>query len=121
VNLDRAIDTIENIHGFADPTTGVGEAWQRVKSCLPQGEENGMNETTIGEAVIGGLTLPIRALWEEDVDGATVRRVEVVRRKAVQYLADGSTVMGRLEIVAEITHLLDCSDRDHLEAMVAHQ
>ena len=121
MNLDRAIDTIENIHGFADPTTGVGEAWQRVKACLPQEEERGMNETTIGEATINGLTLPIRALWEEDVDGATVRRVEVVRRKAVHYLADGSTAMGRVEVVAEITHLLDPNDRARIERTVALQ
>jgi hypothetical protein len=80
-----------------------------------------MNETTVGEATIGGLTLPIRALWEEDTDGATVRRVEVVRRKAVQYKPDGTTVMGRLEIVADITALLDPSDCDRLEAMVAIQ
>ena len=80
-----------------------------------------MNETTVGEATIGGLTLPIRALWEEDTDGATVRRIEVVRRKAVQYLADGSTVMGRVEVVADITALLDPKDCDRLEAMVAIQ
>jgi hypothetical protein len=50
-----------------------------------------------------------------------VRRVEVVRRKAVQYKPDGTTVMGRLEIVADITALLDPSDCDRLEAMVAIQ
>jgi hypothetical protein len=80
-----------------------------------------MNETTVGEAQIGGLTLPIRACWEEDADGATVRRVEVVRRRSVHYLPDGGTVMGRVEVVAEITHLLDPSDRDRIEAMVAIQ
>jgi hypothetical protein len=80
-----------------------------------------MNETIIGEAQIGGLTLPIRALWEEDVDGATVRRVEVVRRKSVHYLADGSTVMGRVEVLADLTPLLDPSDCDRIESMVAIQ
>jgi hypothetical protein len=80
-----------------------------------------MNETTVGEATIGGLTLPIRVLWEEDDGGATVRRVEILRRKAVHYLPNGGTAMGRIEIIAEITHLLDFSDRDRLAAMVAHQ
>jgi hypothetical protein len=80
-----------------------------------------MNETTVGEAMIGGLTLPIRALWEEDTDGATVRRVEVVRRKSVHYLSDGSTVMGRVEVIADLTPLLDPKDRAWIEATVAHQ
>jgi hypothetical protein len=67
------------------------------------------------------MTLPIRACWEEDVDGATVCRVEVVRRRSVHYLPDGGTVMGRVEVVADITPLLDPSDIDRLEAMVAFQ
>ena len=80
-----------------------------------------MNETTVGEATIGGLTLPIRALWEEDADGATVRRVEVVRRKAVQYKPDGTTVMGRVEVLADLTPLLDPKDRAWIEATVTRQ
>jgi hypothetical protein len=80
-----------------------------------------MNETNVGEATIGGLTLPIRACWEEDADGATVRRVEVVRRRSVHYLPNGGTVMGRVEVVADITTLLDPQDIDRLEATVAFQ
>ena len=78
-----------------------------------------MNETNVGEACIGRLTLPIRACWEEDADGVTVRRVEVVRRRAVHYLENGGTVMGRVEVVADLTHLIDPQDRDRLESMVA--
>jgi hypothetical protein len=78
-----------------------------------------MNETTIGEATIGGLLLPIRACWEEDDGGAAVRRVEVVRRRSVHYLPNGGTVMGRVEVVADITTLLDPQDIDRLEATVA--
>jgi len=80
-----------------------------------------MNETNVGEATIGGLMLPIRACWEEDTDGATVRRVEVVRRRSVHYLPNGGTVIGRVEVVADITTLLDPQDIDRLEAMVAFQ
>jgi hypothetical protein len=80
-----------------------------------------MNETTVGEAQIGGLLLPIRACWEEDDGGATVRRVEVVRRRSVHYLPNGGTVMGRVEVVADITPLMDPQDIDRLEATVAFQ
>lgn len=80
-----------------------------------------MNETEVGWLELAGQSFPVRVRWEEDVDGATVRRVEVLRRKAVQYQPDGSTVMGRLEITADLTPLLEARDLDKLAAMVAHQ